>query len=459
MVDDLVEVELDDELDGPGWAPRTPRPPWTARAWCRLSAVLAVVVAAGAMQDAARAASLAELTAQAAHDLRVERAAQWSVEGSLVGVAGDVVLVAGSDDTLAAYRWMDGRWLWGARGVADCTVVGLDDERGTAAPVTRDRPVERSRAVCSVVAPDDAHTSGVAVLDPADGRWLLAQEPAGAATSWAVDQGRIFTVRGEGPDGSPGQVAAASLDTGTTAWRSALTAPLNGWYLTDGWLVLQGVRRALDLATGRAGDPTVWGGEVRHALGGGTTAVAGWDPSGAFVTTTVLDADGRDVWRRHAYYAAPALTLDASVLPVITLAGTLAGLDAATGEQLWSGALPGPLVAAVDGVLVCAESVKARVGGATGPVTDWVGVDLRTGTTLWQFRAADPTGAGEPALVTDGERFAVGAPAGWVEVRDLRSGAVVARWDTGVGEPSTVVPLPQGRVAEVTATRVVVLGP
>lgn len=458
MVDDLVDVELDDELDGPGWAPRAQRRPWTPRAWCRLSAILAVLVAAGAVQDAARAASLAELTAQAAHDLRVERSARWSVPGGLVGVTGDVVLVSAGWDTLAAYRWADGLRLWDAHGVRDCAIVGLDDEGGTAALVTRERPLESSRVVCAVPAPFDAHVNGVAVLDPADGGRLLDEEPAGAATSWAVDGGRILTVRGDGPDGSRGLVTAASLETGATVWQVPLTAPLNGWYLTDDWLVLQGERRALSLATGVPGEPTVWGGEVRHALGGGATAVAGWDPGGSLVTTTVVDAAGHVVWRRQAYYAAPTLTLDASVLPVITLAGTLAGLDAATGEQLWSGALPGPLVAAVDGVLVCGEAVAADAAGAAGPVTDWVGVDLRTGATLWELRATDPSGTGEPALVTDGERFAVGAPEGGVEVRDLRSGEVVGHWDTGVGEPSTLVPLPEGRVAEVTATQVVVLG-
>lgn len=461
MVDDLVEVELDDELDGPdrgpGGAPRTVRRPWTARAWCRVAAGLAVLVAAGAVQDAARAASVAELTAQAARDLRVERAARWTVDGSLVGVTGDVVLVAGAGDTLAGYRWMDGLLLWGVAGVTRCALVGLDDVTGGAASPTRDLPLERSRVVCSESLPP-APPGGLEVLDPADGRRLVERPAGGATTSWVAARDRLYTVR-DGAAGEPGEATALSLQTGALAWRTALTEPLNGWYLTDDWLVLQGQRRALALATGAEGEPQDWGGRERHALADGGTAVSGWDPDGSLVTTTVSDASGRDVWRRQAYYAAPALTLDSSVLPVITLAGTLAGLDAATGAQLWTAALPGPLVAAVDGVLVCAEVAGTRVAGTAGPATEWVGVDLRTGAVRWQFRAVDGLDPGERDLVTDGRRFAVGDPAGGVEVRDLRSGEVVGRWDTGVTDPSALVPLADGRVVQVTADRVAVLWP
>lgn len=461
MADDLVEVELDDELDGPdrcpGGAPRTVRRPWTARAWCRVAAGLAVLVAAGAVQDAARAASVAELTARAVGDLRVERVARWTVEGSLVGVTGDVVLVAGTGDTLAGYRWLDGMLVWGVAGVTRCALVGLDDAAGTAASPTRDLPLERGRVVCAATR-RTGPPGGLEVLDPADGRRLVARPAGGATTAWAADGERLYTVR-DGEDGEPGEATAVSLTTGALAWRTPLTEPLSGWYLTDEWLVLQGQRRALALATGAEGEPQDWVGRERHALDGGGTAVSGWDPDGSLVTTTVADASGRHVWRRQAYYAAPALVLDSSVLPVITLAGTLAGLDAATGAQLWTGALPGPLVAAVDGVLVCAEAVGTRVAGVTGALTEWVGVDLRTGVVRWQFRSADGLDPGERDLVTDGERFAVGDPAGGVEVRDLRSGEVVGRWDTGVTDPSTLVPLADGRVVQVTAERVAVLWP
>jgi outer membrane protein assembly factor BamB len=463
---DLVEVELDDELDEPSRRPaRTPRRPWSTRVWTRLAAVLALVLAGGVVADGIGAPALLPGGRGLVADLRVPRHEAWRADGRLLGAAGDVVLLEDvARGTVTGRRVTDGVVVWTERGLDGCSLVGLDDD-----PLRRAvlHAAGRARLVCRPAAGSGAGLAGadesVAVLDAADGGVLLRDPDVGTTAGWATVGAHLVLLTG----GERSRIAVFSLVDGRQLWSVAVDADqvAAGWFAAEDWLVLGVAGSAYRLATGERRDALGLEAASRTLLPGGTVLTAHWGAQGAGVRTEADDAAGTRLWSARAYPFVPPLLVDGGVVPLATPSGALEVRDALTGHTLWSAVLEGPLLAQVGGVLVELSYDVSRlagddVEGVAGGTTALVGFDLATGDELWDLRAGASEVVGSPGIVSDGTRFAVPAVTGdGVDVRDLRTGSVVARWPGDEQPGSALAVLPRGLVARITDARVAVLAP
>lgn len=491
---DLVEVELDDgapgrqrsRARGPRRRRRLP-----ARAWSRLALPIALVLGAGAALDGAAAAHLAAPGAGLAPDLRVPRRVEWRAPiSNVLALVGDTVLVQSRDRAnVVALDLRDGAVRW-TFPMSDCRPLeAVPDPVGTDGSVLwRIAPAD-ARLLC--VDNTTPLTPPTLLVDAATGTVLarvpgLQDLPTGVmddgvlvlpSASWADEQG--FT--------------ALDLRSGATlwtrpiprGWRGGIGA-LGGAVITDempegsteaspdGWA---GV--AYDLRTGDRVELPPPDEETGTAttLADGTVLRTTWTGNGP--TLTVRAPDGAELWRADAYPGPAVLSGDLRAVVTSAVDGGIAARDVATGDVLWTDDRWWIPQDVVGDTIVALDALPVTDPGDEEGFLAVSGLDARSGDVLWAIRV-EP-GALAQRLVTDGARFAVLASSG-VEVRDGRTGDVVARWavpttadwestspsstyvfdgmtvvgDSSIG--SQLVPLPGGRVLVVRGREVVVLG-
>lgn len=449
--DGVVRVELldGDEPQGPGGG--TPTPPRGDRSrtrLLRLAGVLALLAVAGVIVGA----DALERRREAALRLALSDvpgfmdpfdgpiAEVWRAPGEWPIIETDQVMVLQSEDgtRMTAIDVQSGAVIW-SRGVppgASCVPFG--DDSAQVPPTLWDRiACARTRGMADQ---DGPGAGSLLVLDAAEGTVVLSR-PLEESVLFvqpieddliivAEDQESRLEVRRWLPEADRDLWVFRS----EPGLRDALVSDVDGWW---GWWIEDGVfliesdseSLALDVATGEVvapPDPVERGLPVstRELPDGGT--VVGTHPLAVPSSTRVLNADGSLRYELGATPWMPWVT-DGSVAGIVAVRDEetreVIGLDAATGELVWSaGRLAGvePTLQ-VDGVLVAQGAHTA------------VGIDMATGSTLWTADAA----AAEwwPAL-TDGEvvlLFTRNDGADHLAAHDLRSGAIAWR-----------VPAPEG---------------
>ena len=174
------------------------------------------------------------------------------------------------------------------------------------------------------------------------------------------------------------------------------------------------------------------------------------------VAVVALEPDGTRRWTVSGIDAPPPIRQGSpDVVTVFDLDTGLIGVDARTGATLWAdtgdatSALP---MALVDGVLV--------VGSVDMSVTRARVLDARSGTELWQ---ADGVGSVfTSSLAIDGAHLAaavIGGGASRAVVHDLLDGREVAEWPLPLAGASRLEVLPDGRLVQVGSSQIVMLGP
>lgn len=415
----LVEVELteEDEL-------LAARRPWPARrlAWVVVPVAVGLAVASLAQAaESGRGAHVFAALGATAVGLSAPPTERWRVPGSLIGVAGEVVLVDDQRRGVQAVDAATGAVVWTRAETGSCALAVPDEFAATARPTGAP-----DRLVCGWAPGQVGHeATSVEVLDPATGGRLGSASLPGSAGWWFVDHGDAFLVAAA-PDG---EFTALRLDTssGRVVWsfRSGdhLVTPGGGFSasgLGSDEIMAAGpggtVRLAQDTGAATAGRPTLTARTAEHvsSLPDGGQVLGGRDAGGAVVRA--LAADGSPRWTVPGRLAAPT-TDDRSLADLVVAVPTdgrgLMGLDAADGHVRWlAPAAPTGVEARVAGVLVTAD--RDRV----------VALDLRTGTQLWQ---AVPYGTG---AVSDGRTIATLERIDGVSrlvARDLRTGAELWR--------------------------------
>lgn len=485
---DLVEVELDDEA-----APRArgtrggrsaggPRRRLSARTWSRVAVPLAGVLAVGVGLDGVSAADLAASRDGRVADLRAPRLELWRAPASgpfgPIGLVGDEVLLVTADGAGVQARGVrDGELRW-SRPFAGCQLV--DPEARPSHPdVARltALPADRARLLCST-ATAGGGTAQQVIAAAVDGT-VLATISTPAA--WGAFQAEGVVVVPGLTAGGRQPIAAYSLSTGEHLWTSSVPAGGDGSVDTrDGVIVLDGAS-ALDLHTGAA-VPVPAGARVWQQawLPGGATLRVRWAETA--MTFEVLGPDGAVRWSTPGSPQMRPDSRDASVVLVQPMAGDgLEARDVADGTLLWSTDRMLSPRAELAGVVVALDLSDVQgdlsADDATIPL---VGLDARTGEQLW-LMSADEGVLWSSSVVTDGIRVAVATDEG-VDIVDSRTGVVAARWWvpagappqagdgsshilTGVGSgvvstsvPTTLTPLPDGRLLLMRGTEVVVLG-
>jgi outer membrane protein assembly factor BamB len=456
----MVEIELDDDLLD---EPRPPRRPWPLRRLRWIATALAAVLVVATAVDGHRAASVAAMSAGLVADLTVPRHELWRVAGnSIVGVAGNVLVVAddGLGSFVAGVSVDDGTEIWRVSDPGSCAMVDLDSAGDTflrvSIPSTRIAE-GRARLVCQSWGVSGYGETRATVVDPATGAVIL-ELPAGAPARQVISAGRHLVVASDG--GSSGSTMVGwSLETGAREW--AVAGPgasrLDTAWLYTGVLVI-GVDSdrliGLDPATGADRDLTPDDLLVgrRDLAGGGTVATRLPDRGSSWPTVVGFDPDGAVRWEVSGIGLLPGgAPAPVAVVPVYGPDGRTVGVDARTGETVWTGgdAMAAPILQTA-GVLVVAD----MQGSGNLSV-----IDERSGAVLWTAEAAASLeGKGlandgdHLALVEtiDGQRSAV--------VRDLKDGSVVARWPLPLDGTSTLQALPDGRLAQVGTSQIAVLG-
>jgi outer membrane protein assembly factor BamB len=485
---DLVEVELDDEA-----APRDrgtrggrpaggPRRRLSARTWSRVAVPLAGVLAVGVGLDGVSAADLAVSRDGRVADLRAPRLELWRAPASglfgPIGLVGDEVLLVTADgEGVQARGVRDGALRW-SRPFVGCQVV--DPEARPSQPdVARltALPVERARLLCSTATAGDG-TAQQVIAAAVDGTVLAT---ISTPTEWGPFQAEGVAVVPGLATGGRQPITAYSLRTGELLWTSSVEAGGDGSLDTrDGAIVLGGAS-ALDLHTGAA-VPVPAGARVWHqaSLPGGAAMRVRWAETA--MTVEVLGPDGAVRWSTPGSPQTRPDSRDASVVLVQPMAGDgLEARDVADGALLWSTDRMLNPIAELAGVLVAADLSDVQgdlsADDATIPL---VGLDARTGEQLWLTQAAEGA-LWSASVVTDGIRVAVATDEG-VDIVDSRTGAVAARWRvpagarqqasdgithvlTGPGSgivstrvPTTLTPLPDGRLLLMRGMEAVVLG-
>ncbi|MCB2177109.1 MAG: PQQ-binding-like beta-propeller repeat protein [Actinomycetales bacterium] len=420
----LVDVELseEDEL-------LEARRPWPARRLAWVALPVAVGLAVASMAQAAESAHGAHAFAAlgtTAMGLSAPPAERWRVPGSLIGVAGDVVLVGDQRRGVQAVDAATGAVVWARAETGSCAMAVPDAFAATARPDGEPR-----RLVCGW-APGQVgrEATSVEVLDPATGRRLSTASLPGSAGWWFVDHGDAFLVAAA----LDGAFTALRLDTssGRVVWSfrsgDALVQPGGGFSasgLSSDEIMAAGsggtIRLTQDTGVATTGRPILTARTAEHTspLPGGAQVLGGRDTDGTAVVRA-LAADGTARWTVPGRLAAPATddrSLGDLVVAVPADGRGLMALDAADGRVRWRApGAPTGVEARVNGVLVTAD--RGRV----------VALDLRTGTQLWQ---AVPYGTG---AVSDGGTVATlervdGASR--LVARDLRTGAELWRRTAG----------------------------
>jgi outer membrane protein assembly factor BamB len=301
------------------------------------------------------------------------------------------------------------------------------------------------------------------VLDPGSGRTVLD-------VPWTSSGGGGLYADGESLIGygidlqNRVIVARWSLLTGEEEWfvtgDEARAVPT--LHAAEERIVLAGSRTvAIDLRTGAvvpdAPRPVVVLGPI--GLPDGGTAVAEQQSDGT-QELVVRDASGAVRFRRAGSLVLPTVEdPGARAVLLVSVNGGLVAVDPGTGRDLWSTPTATAGSAPSDGwggysYPLADLAGLVLVGGSGEPVA----LDLRTGERRW---AASVQGAGGPAPC-DGYRVGVldvGVEKSFLVVLDLHDGSEVRRQELPFAEPSQLIALPDGLLAQVTGTDVAVLGP
>jgi outer membrane protein assembly factor BamB len=307
----------------------------------------------------------------------------------------------------------------------------------------------------------------VDVLDPATGEVLRRLTFDGSMSTMLVGEDVVVlgvdpSGTGEREDAAPARFLASrwSLRTGEQVWsfrgEPVVLVPADGMSMSvddevveasgDVWTV------TLDVATGaerapRADDAPGLRREVeRVVLADGATAETAVDDDG--IELTVVEPDGTTRFAREGYLLAPAV--DDGTVPGTLVAASVAsaqdgrdvvGLDARTGEELWTARSGWGTSLRVAGLLVARDS-----SGTTA-------IDARTGAVRWSDD--EPAGVGGlPQVLTDGHVVLT-------STRVDKVPSLVAR-DLGSGRQRWVLPSPVGTVAtfaRLPGGEVLVVGP
>ena len=283
--------------------------------------------------------------------------------------------------------------------------------------------------------------TGIAVFGTRDG-WLHAVRPDGSVV-WELDAGgKIGPLAIDGDTvyagSSMGQLHAVAIATGKERWRYKAEEDLTTRpAVRDGALFvasLEDTLYCLDAATG------AWRWHHRReskgagfTVFGAASAVLGPDAvygaySDGFVAA--LDpATGAVRWERRVSPPGDpadvdALAFDSGRLYAAAYSGAVIGLDAKTGETLWSFAAPAVTQLSVQGGLVIA--VTPTTIHALSPAD---------GTAAWSTPLGAGTAAGAPILL--GKWLFVPANHGGLRVLELATGRTLRTFDPGTGVSST----------------------
>lgn len=370
-------------------------------------------------------------------DLTEPRTELWDVQADmLAGQIGDVVVVGNGAQTMGLDA-DTGEQRWSSFKLGSCWLTDGSHPSGLgygqqATPVTESRFM-----VCS---------------DPSGG--LVSVDPeSGAVTATLVrtdDTAMLISVDDlllELDLQQPRSVTAVSMTDGASLWSHEINAPVYRWYVAGDWLVLPGPDGvvALDLHTGEqdTGEgpwvtdsaPIYGGGQVRTQI----------ETDGTLHTVGLTSA-GTQVWSAEGQLLTPEAgnPTTADTAWVSTPSGALAALSTETGQQRWQRPADSFGAAAVDGVLVL--QAPTPEGGVV-----LVAVDAATGEQLWSA----PLGAWlwAPSVLCDGTHVGTVEPGNGEQtltVRDLHTGEVVTSWSLPGSGSSLALPLPGGRIAQVT---------
>ncbi len=436
---ELVEDEPDDRLrDGTGVHALQTVVRWArGHRWPLLVGVVVVALAVGGVQWGRAVARQGPAPSGLVPDLTEARHELWRVKADwLAGQIGTVV-VAGFDTTTVGLdadtgvqRWSSEQfgWCW----LTDGTHVTGQNYSSQASLVEDPRLV-----VCSDT------SGGLVSVDPVDGTVMarLTQTDDTAMLVTVDDLLLEIDLR------LPRAVTAVSITDGAKLWTRELKDPAYAWFVAGDSLVLPGPSGvvALDLHSGADAKGAAPWVVASVPLDGGGQVRAQVEADGT-VRTVALGEAGNQLWATGGRLITPDLgvpvTSDTAV--VLTSAGSLLALDTRTGQQAWQQAAGSHPALAMDGVLAL------QANTADGNV-QLVAMDIATGEQLWSA----PLGAWlwAPSVLCDGTHVGVveGADANQtLVVRDLRSGKVVASWPLPGSGSSMALPLPGGRVAQVT---------
>ncbi|WP_199422041.1 outer membrane protein assembly factor BamB family protein [Actinotalea solisilvae] len=483
----VVEVVLDDAPADPAYGPRDGPPPagddadgapladeapghrrgrrrLRALGGVAAAAALALVVGANVAEVRADRARDARLAGQPGVVASLAEPVQerWRVEGWLAADLGHHVLLD-TPDGLRAVDPVTGAVAWGldrdARAGSEYCRPSTDGAGWADGP-----GLEADLLVCvpyseTAGARDGEHE--LLVLDARTGerRHVLAASGGLLGVEWTPTSVAVLLTTPEGTlhvvawDPRTGEQL---VDTTTRAQAFSATTPGSGalgWERRGDVVLITGDvgAAAVDLVTGAEVDPLdataatsdAW----ESALPDGSTAVWTWDAEGG--RGHVVGADGT---RRFALPAPPlAPWVDDGAVPEVLVVADedgLAALDVRTGDVRWTAELGfASALVAVDGVLVLAHGTRT------------LGVDLRSGATLWEVASA---GSGYPAGVTDGELVLLTETG-----EDGRGSTLVARtvahgeeaWRVAVDGPAWgLTSVGGGRLLLATDTAVVGLG-
>ncbi|WP_372592933.1 PQQ-binding-like beta-propeller repeat protein [Actinotalea sp.] len=471
--DGLVDVILEDETSA---LPSrfAERRSWPPLAWSRLAAAVAVLLAAlvvvdgtsGARDHARRLGSTG-----LSGSLSAPLVEQWRAEaGEVLGVVGELLLTAlPSGAGVLALRLDDGSPSWqGPQGLGACVLHGLDEAAGgLPAPSTVRRDPDGTVVVCtSYTGSPSGSQERVRVLDPGTGIVVLD-------VPWTSSGGG-----GTYADGDGLITYGIDLDSRAIAARWSLRTGLQEWFVTAAErravprldavahrITVVGESRAvLDLRTGRlvpqapadvqAEQTVVLLGPV--PLPDGATAVSESGAQGAS-RVAVREPSGDLRFRRDGSLLVPAVEERGSRSVLLVRRGVgVTGLDAETGDELWT-VQAGSAGLPRSGVQASVAAVAGLAGLVVLGTEDRVlAVDRRTGAVRW---STGISGRGGPC---DGYRLAVveeGPDGASLVVLDLDEGTEVRRQALPLTGESSLVALPGGRVAQVGAAQLAVLGP
>jgi len=474
--DGLVEVSLEDEPEPWATSPRE-RPPWSGRAWGRVTASIAILLAVNVLVEGLRqgleVARAGEATGLSG-SLAGPFAEQWRTEaGGVLGVVGELLLLQGgpSGTGVVAARLDDGTVTWqGPPELGFCAVHDLGRGPGDLPlPLVVRREPQDVALVCdSYTGSPSGSQQRVEVLDPLTGRTVLdvPWTSSGGGGTYADGEGLIAY----GIDLENRVIAARwSLVTGRQEWfvtvDDALAVP--SLDAAEGLLVVTGQRQvAVDLRTGalvRAEGAEVDAGRAVVVLGpldlpdGGTVVTE--RTADALFAVAVREPDGSLRLRRAGSLLLPAVEEPgARDVLLVSVDGGLVAVDSRSGRELWSvpagwtrRASPGeatyryPLASVADLVVV---------DGTGEPVA----VDRRTGRLRW----SSGLGLAAGPAPCDGFRIALvdtASPAVSMVVLGVTDGRQRWRRALPIDEPSQLIALPQGLLAQVTGSEVAVLAP
>jgi outer membrane protein assembly factor BamB len=428
---DVVEVVVE-EGEGPGDAPDDHEVPARARARLRWAGLAVLVLLASGMatatvldarRDAGAVAALAgQVGVLAQVDGPLEEA--WRVDDGWLLAESDGAIVVMDVAGANVIRGLDprtGQVLWSRDPGRQESCLPV---REAATDESADAPLRAELLVCGSVGNPygggATEASTMTTVDVASGTEL---------TSWDVGPGFAFF---ESADGdlvavgfeSDGAARLTRWDprTGRAVWTH-VSAPGVGdeimsgefwsFQVADGVVWLGGLAHvAVSLATGAPVDDAgaAATSEVRLPDGGRVVTEDGSEPH-----ARVVDADGSVRFELAASPWVPWIT-DGSMPGVLMLRGSdhrISGVDARTGEQLWSA---DGLVGMAPGVQV--DGVVVALGTSTA-----VGLSVADGLRLWEVEIERGAGAWSP--LTDGRSvflLTAGAAGMQLAAHDLRTG-------------------------------------